>query len=437
MMHRRRGRVVILLAMGLATAFGAGRSESAERRAPGKRPPVTLKVWIMQNAQYRSAESFTTLIRPFTQENPQVKVAVTVVPWAEAWNKIQGAIHGGPAPDIMQLGTTWVATVAATGKLLDISGEYDERLFPPQVLATTTSEAPSGAKAQRFAMPWIVDSRALYYNKAACALAGVEVKKDLATWASFKAALKKLKGIEVDGKRMQPFVVPRNNWDVVHTLSWWIWGFGGGFVSRTPEENGINSPGSLAGVEFAIDLVREGLMLNGPENGSMRVIAAMLDKGEVAMAIGYPVASLVDDRFGVAILPAGPKGRFTFLGGSALAILKSSKHPEEALALIKLLSDEAVQFAYSNLTGFLPAAAAEYDELALKLDPVRTVFVEQMRYGKSYPSIPQWGTIENLLRDGFNSLWDRVEQPGAYDEADVRRRLDELAKKIDAALRTP
>jgi len=163
----------------------------------------------------------------------------------------------------------------------------------------------------------------------------------------------------------------------------------------------------------------------------------MLDKGEVAMAIGYPVASLVDDRFGVAILPAGPKGRFTFLGGSALAILKSSKHPEEALALIKFLSDEAVQFAYSNLTGFLPAAAAEYDELALKLDPVRTVFVEQMRYGKSYPSIPQWGTIENLLRDGFNSLWDRVEQPGAYDEADVRRRLDELAKKIDAALRTP
>ena len=57
-----------------------------------------------------------------------------------------------------------------------------------------------------------------------------------------------------------------------------------------------------------------------------------------------------------------------------------------------------------------------------------------MHYGKSYPSIPQWGPIENLLRDGFNSLWDMVQQPGPYDPAAVRSRLDEMAKKIDRAL---
>ena len=434
MSHRQSARVAILLGIVLATTLWAGRSESAERRSPSKQPVVTLNMWIMQNSQHKSAGSFSVFIRAFTQENPYVKVAVTLIPWAGAWDKIQGAIHGGPSPDIVQLGTTWVSTIAATGKLLNITGEYDEKIFPTQVLATTTIEARPGAKARRFVMPWIVDTRALYYNKAACALAGVDPKTDFATWASFKAALKKLKDVEVDGKRMQPFVVPRNNWDVVHTLSWWIWGFGGGFISRTPEESGINSPGSLAGIEYAIGLVREGLMMHSPEDGNMRAIANMLEKGEVATAIGYPVAMLGGERFGVTILPAGPKGRFTFLGGSALAILKSSMHPKESLALIKFLSDEAVQFSYSNLTGLLPAAAAEYDELALKLDPVRRVFVEQMHYGKSYPAIPQWGPIENLLRDGFNSLWDMVLQPGPYDPAAVRSRLDELAKQIDHIL---
>jgi multiple sugar transport system substrate-binding protein len=71
----------------------------------------------------------------------------------------------------------------------------------------------------------------------------------------------------------------------------------------------------------------------------------------------------------------------------------------------------------------------------LKLDPVRRVFVEQMRYGKSYPSIPQWGAIENVLRDGFNGLWDQVERPGPYDPAMVGDRLGEMAKSIDDALR--
>ena len=210
MSHRQSARVAILLGIVLATTLWAGRSESAEGRTPGKRPSVTLNMWIMQNSQHKSVETFIVLIRAFTQENPRVRVAVTLIPWAKAWNKIQGAIHGGPAPDIVQLGTTWVATIAATGKLRDITGEYNEKSFPAQVLATTTIDDQSGAKPRRFVMPWIVDTRALYYNKAACALAGVDPKTDFATWVTFKAALKKLKDVEVDGKRMHPFVVPRN-----------------------------------------------------------------------------------------------------------------------------------------------------------------------------------------------------------------------------------
>jgi multiple sugar transport system substrate-binding protein len=418
-----------------ATCFVV-RSEAAEKSAQNEGQPVTLNVWIMHNAPKDNEATFLSLVRPFSKENPQIKVAVTVLPWSEAWDRIRRAFNGGPAPDIVQLGTTWVASAASTGKLLELTGKYEEGLFPPDVLSTTVVEDLAGTKVKRFAMPWIVDARALYYNKAACAKAGIDPKKDFATWDSFKEALVKLR-VEVGGKRMQPLALSINSYDGIHSLSWWIWGWGGGFVSRNSEDAGINSQGSIAGLEYAISLVREGLMVVENNKQSVRGIVDMLDRGDVAMTMAFPIPSLSPERFGIALLPAGPKGRFTFLGGSALAILESSKHQKESLALIKFLSDPSVQFSYSNLTGYLPAASAEYDELVFQLDPVRKVFVEQMRYGRAYPSISQWGAIENILCDGFEHLWKVALRPGPYDPTAVRNQLDEMSKSIDGALRAP
>lgn len=58
--------------------------------------------------------------------------------------------------------------------------------------------------------------------------------------------------------------------------------------------------------------------------------------------------------------------------------------------------------------------------------------VEQMRYGKAYPSISKWGDIENVLRDGLNTVWDIGRGPGSFDRAAVRNELTKMAKKIDA-----
>ena len=160
-------------------------------------------------------------------------------------------------------------------------------------------------------------------------------------------------------------------------------------------------------------------------------------RGEIATTISFPIPSLPEDRFGIAAVPAGPKGQFTFLGGSSIGIFKSSKHPAEAIALLKFLSGEAAQVRYATLTGLLPAAAAQYDELLLELDPIRGAFVEQMQHGRAYPSIAQWGDIEIILRDGLNEVWAIGKKPGTYDKAAIKRRLDEMAKTIDGLMHAP
>ena len=429
-----RVAVAILAGLSLGVVPLAGVASAAGKGASGHRQPVTLTIWIMPNGPGNNAEAFAELVKPFTDANPNVKVATVVVPWSEAFPKIQNAAHGGPAPDMTQLGTTWIAAIGSTGGLLDLAGQYDENLFPPQVLATTRIDGDAAYAGKRFAMPWTVDTRALYYNKAMCEKAGVDPKKDFATWSSFRLALQKLRNVEVDGKRLAPLGIPMSNADIIHNLSWWIWGAGGGFVAGLPGEAAINSPGTLAGIEYYIGLYRDGLISPEVDRGDLIVSADMLRKGDIATTICSPIPSLPEDRFGIAAVPAGPKGRFTFLGGSTIGIFKSSKHPAEAIALLKFLSGEAAQIRRSTQSGQLPAAAAQYDELLLKLDPIRGAFVEQMKNGKAYPSIVQWGDIETILHDGLNAIWAIGKKPGAYDRAAVQKLLDQMAQKIDEAM---
>jgi multiple sugar transport system substrate-binding protein len=248
--------------------------------------------------------------------------------------------------------------------------------------------------------------------------------------------LQKLSKIQVDGKRIKPLGIPMSNWDIVHNLSWWIWGAGGGFVGGVAGEGAINSTGTLAGLDFYIALYRNGLVSAQADKVEAHTVAEMLGKGEIAATIAFPIPSLPEDRFGIAAVPAGPKGRFTFLGGSAIGVFKSSRHSTEAIALLKFLSGEAAQVRYSTLTGLLPAAAAQYDELLLKLDPIRGAFVSEMQHGRAYPSIPQWGDIEVILRDGLNAVWAIGKKPGSYDKAAVKGQLDQMAKKIDEIMHT-
>ncbi len=427
--------MAMLVGLGLIATVPATPSDGAEKAARKKQAEITLQVWIMPNAPSDNEKHFAELIRPFSEANPRIKVVPTVLRWNVAWDRIQDAVSGGPAPDLMQLGTSWVAAIAATGMLVDLSGKYDQSLFPPQVLATTMIEGQLG----RFAMPWIVDTRALYYNKAACAKAGIDPTRDFATWASFKTALRKLKDIEVDGKHPWPLGVSNSmaGRDGIHNLSWWLWGAGGGFVARGAGENGIDSPGSRDGIEYYSSLFREGLMSPKADKETGYSVMDMFRRGDLATTIALPIPSLPEDRFGVTLVPEGPRGRFSFLGGSTLAVLKSSKHPEQAVALIKFLSSEAAQVRYSTLTGILPAAAAEYDELLLKLHPVLATFVEEMRYGRAYPSIAQWGDIENVLHEGIEKVWLIAKKPGPYDKTGVGDELDKMAKKIDGILHAP
>ena len=97
-------------------------------------------------------------------------------------------------------------------------------------------------------------------------------------------------------------------------------------------------------------------------------------------------------------MPTGPVGKaFTFVGGSNLMMFKSSKNQNEAWALIKYLSSDAVQKNYADLLGMFPARLAPQKQVG-ESDANHKAFFAAIKQGRTYAPIPQWGADRERLQ---------------------------------------
>jgi multiple sugar transport system substrate-binding protein len=112
----------------------------------------TVQVWAMGN----EGEVLDELAAQFEEENPDVTIEVTAVPWESAHDRIATAIAGGETPDVTMLGTTWVGEFAATGAFEPTpDGLVDESSFFEGSWDTTVVDDVA------YGVPWYVDTRVL------------------------------------------------------------------------------------------------------------------------------------------------------------------------------------------------------------------------------------------------------------------------------------
>jgi len=425
---------------------GNGQSEDLE----GK---TVVTMWVMPNS-LEPIGDIEKILKPFYKENPDIHVKITSVDWGAAWTKLTTAATSGDVPDIAQIGSTWVGSISSMNTLLDLKDKVTEigggQTFVP-VAWSTHGLVNSG---QVTAIPWFVDARAMFYRKDVLKRAGLTVK-DLDTWTSFEKSLKKIMdaNITIDGMPVAPLGVPgKNDWNVIHFLSPWIWGGGGQYFSKDLKESTLDGKKTLDGIVYYTNLVRkeyvplEYLELNTAQvssnfnNGSC---AIYFDGPYEVKALTTPpgqggaAGSVTSRNFGVAPYPKGPAGRFTFVGGSNLAIFKKAKHREAAWKVIKFLASKKAQVEYAKLSGFLPARRDAFDDPFFTDDPHRKVFKEAVLYGKTYPCIAAWGLMEPVLTRRFGIMWDYVTgtAPGYFTKEGLLKQLKLAKKEADGVLK--
>ena len=416
--------------------------------AIGHAAAVELTMWVMPvttNAQHDVPD----LIAPWVAQHPGVTVRVTVLDWESGWNKITAAAASRRGPDLLELGTTWMPAIAAMGGLEKLSAAQLAEVgngapYYPELWKTTQVFGQPGVV---YGLPWYADVRAAFYRTDVFRQAGVDPKQAFADWDSFHAALRKINGQVVAGKRVAALAYAgKNDWNVVHNLAPWIWNAGGDVLSADAKHSALSSPQALRAIDFYSSLAVEGLVPSNALEKDSDILEGAWVGGDYGVIFSgpwlmrrifeAPAGSVVRANFDVAPYPAGPNGHATFFGGSNLAIFKGSRHKAEAWALMKYLGGEAPQVRLSLISSMMPARIdAANDPAWTSRHPVYAKLTAIAADGRAYPPIPAWGPLETVYTKHLGQLAELSSGIGdAYTPRAMRSMIADTVVEADKVL---
>jgi multiple sugar transport system substrate-binding protein len=435
----RNTPVLALAATAGLLALSGCRHSSQEGETSG----IVLRLWAMPNTS-RPKEDLDAILARFKDQNPGIDVQVEILDWASALNKITTAANSGTGPDVFQLGTTYTASISETGSLLPLDGLLAQKggdsIFVPAIRPYMQPLNADNVTS----FPWFVDVRPIFYRTDVLAKAGLKPEEMFSTWDSYSAGLRKIRDakIAIDGQRVEPLgLAGKNDWNVVHNIYPWIVGNGGGIVNNLGDSVLIDDERSIQGVLTFVKLIRDGLTPKAYLEKNTAQVSAEFDEGRIATwqetssklvylerpaEMGGASSSLAAKNFATALPPAGPAGRKLFIGGSNLAIFKSSKNQEAALKLIAFLTtDPDAILDFCKASGMAPALSKVYENPYFAKDPNRKLFKELAAAGDPYPAVPYWGELEtSILNTHFCNIFDiAAEVNGPYSDEAVRKEM--------------
>jgi trehalose/maltose transport system substrate-binding protein len=144
----------------------------------------------------------------------------------------------------------------------------------------------------------------------------------------------------------------------------WQTSFGGGHVIEPDGTITINNPRSIRAFQKAarwVGSISPGGVLNYTEADSLNVFRS----GNAAFMRYWSRGYALNDKTGLALLPAGSHGRAQTIGGFHFAVSRYSRHPRQAAQLVLYLTGRKVQLQRALRGGYLPTISCLFQEKEL------------------------------------------------------------------------
>jgi ABC-type glycerol-3-phosphate transport system substrate-binding protein len=381
--------------LGLAAAVAA--SILAGCGGEKARDGVVLTVWETYNTEERAI--FLSVVQEFQQANPGITIEPVSIPFDGLEPKILTSLATNTAPDIARVDVGFLPKVAIRGALapLDAYGlDAVKQEMRPVALASCTVDGKT------YGLPDQVNGLCLFYNKEMFVQAGLDPAKPPATWQEFVEYARKL-----TDKRAGVFGFGMRN------SLWWslpfIYSFGGDIL-EPGGKCALAGDGAVAGFQFKVDLYAK----YGVEGGAWRAGGVRDDMGfqsrKYAMVFNGPWAvkglESAGIDFGVALIPSGPAGHATNVGGNNLVVFTTSKHPAEAAKFLAFIVSRDVQARWANSLGQIPVNAGADALIDQSQHPYLSIFMEQMKYAKPRPQTGSYPDIENAVNPEMQAALD-------------------------------
>lgn len=367
-----------------------------------------------------------------------VRVRVRVLQWETGWADLVKVALYGQGPDVSEIGSTWVGNLIAMNGLRPYAATEVEELGGPDAYVPAAWAAGQIlGEQQMWALPWLADTRVLYYRGDLLADAGVD-EATLHTTAGLAQALEQLRAHGVEA----PWAVPTSHsLTTMHNLASWVWEAGGDFVSPDGKRVLFNEPRSRAGMRAYFDLYR----YLGPHAGELDADQPnyLFRQGRTAMTMSGPwvwamgirrqqeVVPEVLENLRMALAPGVP-----FLGGSNLVVWRHTKLERAAVRLAMELAGPDAQATYPRRVGMLPVRMGALASPSTAHDALLRVSGEGLKRGRAFPSFSLWGLVEDKLSAALSAVWsDVLSVPEPNIDRSLNRHLDPIAGRLAATLR--
>ncbi|MFT3970017.1 MAG: sugar ABC transporter substrate-binding protein [Micropruina sp.] len=370
----RLGRRTFVAAVATAVALGAAGCSPAQQAQPtasagGEAVTVTVRMWDEQWQKVYDA-SFAK----FHEQNPNITVKTVVVPWNDYFTKLRNDVGGGNAEDIFMMNGSYLQPYVTSGSLLEIGADFAAQKsdWLPAAIEQYTRDG------KLWGVPQTTDGGiAMYYNKKLLADAGVTPEQLTGlTWApgggSGDTLLPLLKKLTVDtsGKRGDESGFngskPKQwGYSAAQDLQGIYYNFIGSNGGQFQDSTGkfvFASPESTEAFQYIVDLINKYKVSPAASNtnSDSDFTKNQFLQGKIALFQSgvYNLKNVADGAkfdWGIAPMPAGPKGAVSVVNNIIAAGNAKSKNPEATKKVLQWMgSPEGASFFGSTGTA-IPA----------------------------------------------------------------------------------
>lgn len=380
-------------------------------------------------------------VKQFEQANPKTHVDVVIAPTGPAFiEKVLAMIAGNVTPDVMGLGgpAAGLPTLASKGILADLgplisrdSKEVQPDDFVPGALSVGQWQG------KQYGIVTTLSAAALVYNADALQKAGITQTPaqlyDAGKWTwDALTAMAQQATVRPSGSAppsQYGFLVP---FDIQYGMSF-VWEAGGDLLDKTLTKCLLDTPGSIAGLQYLDDL-RNKFQVSPT---TKEAAAYAFKSGNLCMAINW--AHQVGINYGaaqfswdIAPLPTGKGGEIVNDNFNNIALARSSKHEETSWAFLQLMVSPAVYLGRQH-TIPPPRTSVYQDWLKWMQQSPRPKNLQYLpvliAHSRSLPYLPVWQQINVAWPKATASLADGSKTPGDVAKA--------LTAQIDGILQQP
>ena len=361
---------------------------------------LTLNALYMKQAAY-SEDDIRAMTTAFEKGNPGVHVNLEFVPYEALHDKIVAAQGAGSSGyDVVLFDVIWPAEFGKKGFLQDVTS---------RIPASENDKIYDGAwttvdyDGKRWGMPWILDTKYLFYNEDMLKQAGIAAPPKTFAELSADAKIIKNKGIV-----KFPIVW---SWAQAEALicdyTTLVAANQGTFFDG--DKPSFDKGGSLDAVKYMKQSLDDGLTNPNSREYLEEDVRKVFSSGEAAFALNWtymfnmandPKESKIAGKVGIVPSPGveGKSGASAVNGSMGLGITANSQHADDAWKYITYMTAQETQNKYAKLS--LPIWKSSYDDPTVTAGQEKLIAAAKSSIGAMFarPATPSYPELSAILQ---------------------------------------